>query len=209
MIDLKKHLVNTSDNIKEALRRLDEIADFEILNLFVLDNEGTMVGSLTDGDIRRGFLRGLDLSYRVQDFMNTPFQYLKDNGTDPVKIKEINCHVRDFARLIELVLNSDNAIVNYEVFNAGGDVNSCTKKMIVETILEYIPDGIVEYKDKGSDPRNYRVSFEKVKKVLGFMPEYTVRDGIMELIDGLKVGIYADSLDDKNRYGNYEITYTS
>ncbi len=119
------------------------------------------------------------------------------------------CHVRDFARLIELVLNSDNAIVNYEVFNAGGDVNTYTKKMIVETILEYIPDGIVKYKDKGSDPRDYRVSFEKVKKILGFMPEYTVRDGIMELIDGLKSGIYADSLDDKNRYGNYEITYTS
>ena len=118
------------------------------------------------------------------------------------------CHVRDFARLIELVLNSDNATVNYEVFNAGGDVNNYTKKMIVETILEYIPEGNIKYSDNGSDPRNYRVSFEKVKKTLGFVPEYTVKDGIMELIDGLKNGIYADSLDDKNRYGNYEINYT-
>ena len=119
-----------------------------------------------------------------------------------------HCHVRDFARLIELVLNSDNTIVNYEVFNAGGDVNSCTKKMIVETILEYVPDGNVKYAENGSDPRDYRVSFEKVKKTLGFMPEYTVRDGIMELIHGLKNGIYSDSLDDKNRYGNYEINYS-
>ena len=117
------------------------------------------------------------------------------------------CHVRDFSRLIERVLNSDDSIVNYEVFNAGGEVNNYTKKMIVETILEYIPDGNVKYSDKGSDPRNYRVSFEKVKKTLGFEPEYTVKDGIMELIDGLRKGIYADSLDDKNRYGNYEISY--
>ena len=119
------------------------------------------------------------------------------------------CHVRDFARLIEVVLNSDDAVVNYEVFNAGGEVNNYTKKMIVESILEIIPEGKVKYTEKGSDPRNYRVSFEKVKKTLGFVPEYTVRDGILELINGLKNGIYADSLDDKNRYGNYEITYNS
>jgi len=107
MIDLKKHLVNTSDNIKEALRRLDEIADFEILTLFVTDNEGTMVGSLTDGDIRRGFLRGLDLSCPVQDFMNTPFYYLNDNGMDPMKIKEIK---RKGVRLLP-VLNKHGKII--------------------------------------------------------------------------------------------------
>ncbi|MBN1183235.1 MAG: NAD(P)-dependent oxidoreductase [Bacteroidales bacterium] len=119
------------------------------------------------------------------------------------------CHVRDFARLIELVLNSDNATVGYEVFNAGGEVNNCTKKMIVESILEIIPNGMVKYTDNGGDPRNYRVSFEKVKKTLGFIPEYSVMDGIMELIDGLRNGIYADSVDDKNRYGNYEISYSA
>jgi dTDP-glucose pyrophosphorylase len=107
MIDLKKHLVNTSDNIKEALRRLDEIADFEILTLFVTDNEGTMVGSLTDGDVRRGFLRGLDLSCPVQDFMNTPFYYLDDNGMDPLRIKEIK---RKGVRLLP-VLNKDGKII--------------------------------------------------------------------------------------------------
>ena len=87
MIDLKKHLVNTGDNIKEALRRLNEIP--ETLTLFVIENGGTMVGSLTDGDIRRGFLRGLDLSDPVREFMNSPFHYLKDTEMDPDLIKEI------------------------------------------------------------------------------------------------------------------------
>ena len=106
MIDLKKHLVKTSDNIKLALRRLNEISDFETLTLFVADNTGTMVGSLTDGDIRRGFLRGLDLSCPVQDFMKTPFHYLNDNGMDPVKIKEIK---RKGVRLLP-VLNKEGKI---------------------------------------------------------------------------------------------------
>lgn len=87
MIDLKKHLVKTSENIKVALQRLNEIP--ETLTLFVTDNKGTMLGSLTDGDIRRGFLRGLDLTCPVKDFMNAHFNYLVDNGMDPVKIKEI------------------------------------------------------------------------------------------------------------------------
>lgn len=54
-------------------------------------------------------------------------------------------------------------------------------------------------------PRNYKVSFEKVKKVLGFEPEFTVRGGIIELINSLKDGFYGDALTNPDKYGNYEI----
>ena len=49
--------------------------------------------------------------------------------------------------------------------------------------------GKVVYNSKGSDPRNYRVSFKKVKEVLGFEPNFTVEEGIKELIEALKVAI--------------------
>jgi nucleoside-diphosphate-sugar epimerase len=117
------------------------------------------------------------------------------------------CHVRDFARLLETVINTDKDKVNFEVFNAGGDVNNFTKKMIVDEILKFIPDGNVRYGENGSDPRNYKVSFNKVKKVLGFEPQFTVTDGISELVNALQIGLYADSMKDKNKYGNYEINY--
>lgn len=87
MIDLKKHTIYTGENIKEALHKINEIP--ETLTLFVTDNEGTMVGSLTDGDIRRGFLRGLDLSYPVREFMKTSFHYMNDSAMEPERIKEI------------------------------------------------------------------------------------------------------------------------
>ena len=51
------------------------------------------------------------------------------------------------------------------------------------------------------------MNFSKVKSVLSFEPEFTVQDGIKELIDAFKIGLYADSMDDKNKYGNYEINY--
>jgi len=117
------------------------------------------------------------------------------------------CHVRDFARLLDIVLNAEKDKVNFEVFNAGGDVNNFTKKMIVDEIIKHVPQGKVKYGENGSDPRNYKVSFAKVKETLGFKPVFTVQDGIKELVDVLKIGMYKDSLENKNKYGNYTINY--
>lgn len=117
------------------------------------------------------------------------------------------CHVRDFARLIELVIEADNEKVSFEVFNAGGEVNNFTKKMIVDTIASYIPDAKIKFGANGTDPRNYKVSFKKVKETLGFVPKYTVKNGIEELINAFEIGVYSDSLKNKNKYGNYQINY--
>jgi nucleoside-diphosphate-sugar epimerase len=117
------------------------------------------------------------------------------------------CHVRDFARLIDLVINADSENVNFEIFNAGGEINNFTKKMIVDTIVEYIPEARIKFGANGSDPRNYKVSFKKVKEKLNFQPKYTVKDGIEELIEAFSIGVYSDSLINKNRYGNYKIEY--
>lgn len=117
------------------------------------------------------------------------------------------CHVRDFARLIEKVINADNDKVNFEVFNAGGEVNNFTKKMIVDAIKEYLPEANIKYGENGSDPRNYKVSFKKAKEILGFEPKFTVKDGIEELIKAFELGVYKDSLENKNKYGNYIIKY--
>jgi nucleoside-diphosphate-sugar epimerase len=115
------------------------------------------------------------------------------------------CHVRDFARLIDLVINADSEKVNFEVFNAGGEANNFTKKMIVDTIKAIIPDARVVFGSNGGDPRNYKVSFKKVKNVLGFKPKFTVKDGIEELINAFQLGIYSDSLENKDKYGNYKL----
>lgn len=118
------------------------------------------------------------------------------------------CHVRDFARLLDVVINAEKEKVNFEVFNAGGDVNNATKQMLINQIIEKVPQAKVRFSENGSDPRNYRVTFEKVKNVLGFEPKYTIQDGVEELVDALKIGLYKDSVSNKGRYGNYEINYS-
>ena len=119
------------------------------------------------------------------------------------------CHVKDFARLIQIVIEAPTKEVSFEVFNAGGDLNNATKQMIVDYILDKISDGKVRYQEHGSDPRNYRVSFEKVKETLGFEPEYTIQDGIGELIDAIKNHVFDRVDENPNFFGNYEIHYSA
>jgi len=117
------------------------------------------------------------------------------------------CHVLDFARLIQIVLEAPKEKVSWEVFNAGGEINNATKKMIVDSILKKVPNGKVKYQDHGSDPRNYRVNFNKVKNVLEFEPKYTIEYGISELIFALKEHIFDNVDKNPNFFGNYEINY--
>ena len=117
------------------------------------------------------------------------------------------CHVQDFARLIQMVIEVQTEKIAWEVFNSGGEVNNANKKMIVNYILEKIPDGRVCYQEHGSDPRNYRVNFEKVKSVLGFEPLFTIQDGIVELIEAINNHVFDHVEKNKNFFGNYEIDY--
>jgi nucleoside-diphosphate-sugar epimerase len=117
------------------------------------------------------------------------------------------CHVRDFSRAINMVMLAPAEKVAFEVFNVGGDVNNYTKQMIIDEIKSFIPDAPVRYQEKGPDPRNYRVSFAKIKDRIGFTPEYTVRDGVSELLAGLSKHLFDNVDERRNFYGNYEIDY--
>lgn len=117
------------------------------------------------------------------------------------------CHVLDFARVLASVLEAPKEKVSFEVFNAGGEKNNYTKKMIVDAVLMHLPNGKVRYQKHGSDPRNYRVNFSKIKNVLKFEPQYSVTDGVLEVLSALKKNCFEDVSSRPNFYGNYEIHY--
>lgn len=66
MQPFRKHLIQKGAAIRMALAQLDELAADALL--FVVDSTGRLVGSVTDGDVRRGFLKGLTLENLVEDF---------------------------------------------------------------------------------------------------------------------------------------------
>ena len=117
------------------------------------------------------------------------------------------CHVKDFARLIKTVIEAPLSKTSFEVFNVGGDSNNATKQMIVDKILNRVPNGRVVYQENGNDARNYRVSFEKIKSYFGFNPKYSIDDGINELIDSIQNHVFDNIEKSQNFYGNYSINY--
>lgn len=117
------------------------------------------------------------------------------------------CHVLDFARALEAVLEAPKEKVAFEVFNAGSEKNNYTKKMIVDEVLAHIPNGQVRYQQHGSDPRNYRVNFNKIQKTLNFEAKYSVADGIQEILSALRKNCFVDVSSRPNFYGNYEIAF--
>ncbi len=87
MLDINKHLIEASANILEALNKLNEVP--QSLTLFVVNQKGVLLGTLTDGDIRRGFLKGLELSDPVEKFMLSGFHFLNDTEVSPAHIRQI------------------------------------------------------------------------------------------------------------------------
>ena len=110
-------------------------------------------------------------------------------------------HVNDAARAVRTVLDAPADHVAGEVFNAGRSAENYRKLDLVEAIREQLPDrGEVRFVHRDEDPRDYKVSFEKIRRELGFETSLTVPLGIAEIIATLERGALPDAFD--RRYRN-------
>ena len=67
MYQISEIKITPSVSIREALRIIDNGA---MKIAIVVDEEGKLIGTLTDGDIRRGLLKGMDLDNPIRDIYN-------------------------------------------------------------------------------------------------------------------------------------------
>lgn len=73
--------VKQDDTILSALAKLDKLSG-QAMVVFVQNRKEQVIGTLTDGDIRRALLRGLEPSANVCDVMKTEFAFLKTDEND-------------------------------------------------------------------------------------------------------------------------------
>ena len=84
----------------------------EPLVLFVVDDDQKMVGTLTDGDVRRALIRGVSVADKISDAMHRDFNFLRKGITDDV----INIHKqRELNMKLVPILDEKNCIV--EIIN--------------------------------------------------------------------------------------------
>jgi nucleoside-diphosphate-sugar epimerase len=113
-------------------------------------------------------------------------------------------HVRDAGRAVALVLAQPEERVAGAVFNVGHSDENYRKLDLVELITGRLGRGDVTYVHRDEDPRDYKVSFEKIRAELGFQPELRVPDGINEIVETLEAGGFGDPFD--ARYSNLTST---
>ena len=78
LIHYKSRLIDKSASILEAMGVLNLIAREPIA--FVVDKENRLIGSLTDGDIRRGILKGMQLSDAVETIIQPNPVFIRKNN---------------------------------------------------------------------------------------------------------------------------------
>lgn len=82
-----KYIIGEASTIREALMALDgNTHDWQ--TLFVVNDEERMVGTLTDGDIRRGLIIGAALEDNVSSVMHRDFKFVRDGQNDAQLLKE-------------------------------------------------------------------------------------------------------------------------
>lgn len=109
MSTVEKHTIIKNSNVREALIKLDIIGTDAIL--FVTGENNTLIGSLTDGDLRRGFIKGLGFEDSLLDFIQPNPSYIFEGEFVMDKLEDYK--ERKFK--IIPVLNTNNQIV--EIIN--------------------------------------------------------------------------------------------
>ena len=80
------HLIQSGTKIKDALFQLNELAQDAIL--FVVNSDEKLMGALTDGDIRRGLIRGVTIENTIDEIIQPDPRYITKGENDLDKIIE-------------------------------------------------------------------------------------------------------------------------
>lgn len=85
MYNYKQHLVSDKISFSDALKKLNQLRGDKIL--FLIDEESILIGSITDGDLRRGLLKNKLKDVSIKNFYNALPKFLYQ---DQQNIKNIS-----------------------------------------------------------------------------------------------------------------------
>lgn len=106
MRNYKEHLVSSKTSTRQALKGLNDLGIDAIL--FLVDEAGRLLGSLTDGDVRRGLIDGRDIDAPVTEFsFNNPRSLTKG----AYQLNDV-IHLRNEGINIIPILDGNSVVIN-------------------------------------------------------------------------------------------------
>jgi nucleoside-diphosphate-sugar epimerase len=181
---------NTNSQYGSSTKIITEDSPFKPLSLYAetkCDAEKSVLDSGNGIALRLATVFGM--SYRMRtDLLVNDFVY-KSMTDGYLVLFESHfirnyIHIRDIANTFLFMINNYEKC-NNNAYNVGLTTANCTKLELAQKIQKFIPDlVIVENNFKQDfDQRNYMVSNSKLES-LGWLPNFTLEDGINELISG-------------------------
>jgi nucleoside-diphosphate-sugar epimerase len=97
-------------------------------------------------------------------------------------------HIKDTSNAFIKILESEPDLVNGQIFNVGSENQNVQIFDLAKEVAEAIklPFNFEWY--GSTDTRSYKVSFEKIRKTLGYKTVHTAADGAREVYEALKSG---------------------
>ena len=103
---MKKQTISKKTTIKEAMVALNKN---DIKCLLVIDDQKKLLGTVTDGDIRRGILNGLRLKSHVVKCANTSPITIDEKH----KIKNVNEFLKENEITILPIINNKGKLIDF------------------------------------------------------------------------------------------------
>lgn len=106
-------------------------------------------------------------------------------------------HIEDIARAFVATLDAPREAVHVEAFNVGSTSENYRVHEVARIVEQTVPGSRIRFGDGASaDARNYRVDCDKARSSLpGYQPRWTVRAGVVELLDAYReVGLSAEDV---------------
>ena len=96
-------------------------------------------------------------------------------------------HIRDIARAFLAVLHAERELVHAQAFNVGATSENYQMIDVARIVADVVPGSHIEIAEgAGPDKRCYRVDCDRIRQVLGFECEWTVRRGVEELFEAYR-----------------------
>lgn len=93
-------------------------------------------------------------------------------------------HLLDICQAIVCTLEAPRDIIHNQIFNVGDTAQNYQVKEIAQVVAEIFTGCQLSFGENGADNRSYRVSFEKINKLLpGFKCEWNAQRGAQQLFD--------------------------
>lgn len=115
-----------------------------------------------------------------------------------------NLHIQDMCDLYQMLLTADTDLIAGQTFNCGfqnmsiSEIANVVKRIVEDEFPERGKIGIETAPSE--DIRSYHINSDKIRKVLGFSPRYSVEDAVRGLCKAFREGHLPNSMTNSTFY---------